>query len=442
MKTTKKASEQSDPNVAAAADSDKLQPAEAVDAISLIKNDHRKVETLFKQFEAASSNEQKGTVAQQICIELIVHAMIEEELFYPACRKAGVMHEMLDEAQVEHDGAKILINEILRQAPGDQFYDAKVQVLFEYVKHHVAEEEAPQKGILAAAQQAGIDLNQLGQHLQTRKSELMHAAQRGELPLAVPLTLHPQPQQQESKEHKKMDRYSNTSERDERGRFTRDDDDDGGRRYAQSERDDDRRYDRPRDERGRFESDEHHRRGRDDHYDYRRSRSYEDDDRRSSGGGRGWSGDPEGHSQAARRGWDEREPYRSRESNDDYDDRDRSRGSRRGWSGDPEGHAEAARRGWEERGSSRSRSDDEYNDRRRMSTGEGEGRGWYGDPRGHSEAARRGWDDRQYSSRPRSRDDDDGRRHSPRHDEGHGGWYGDSRGHAEAARRGWRDRDR
>ncbi len=407
---------------------------QSMDAITLIKNDHRKVEALFEQFENASSNQQKAEATKQVCTELIAHATIEEEIFYPACRAADVEDSMLDEAQVEHDGVKVLIRDLMRGAPDEPFYDAKVKVLAEYVKHHVAEEEEPNQGILAKAQRAGIDMDVLGQKLRTRKMELMRQAKEKGFGLPVPKSLHTTPQRygENPQEDRRMDR-STTRERDDQGRFVSDDDD-RGRRYSRSDREYDRRFDRPRDERGRFESDDDRRgwsRGRDEDDDYRRSRGrYEDDyedrprsrsrddDDWSRGGGRGWSGDSEGHAEAARRGWDERRSYRSRSRSDDDDRRGGSRSGRDeghgGWFGDSRGHSEAARRGWDERSSGqRGRWDEDDRVRSRASE------------RSRSE----GYDDRR---RSQSRDDD----------EGHGGWFGDSRGHAEAARRGWQHRDR
>ena len=123
-----------------------------VDAIQLLKNDHRTVERLFAQFEKEEAAEEKEQIAQQVCAALIVHAIIEEEIFYQACREANVAHEMLDEAQVEHDGAKVLIADVMTGSSDDKFYEAKVNVLAEYIKHHVAEEEQPENGILAKAE--------------------------------------------------------------------------------------------------------------------------------------------------------------------------------------------------------------------------------------------------------------------------------------------------
>src|SRR5687768_4391827 len=97
---------------------------EFTDAIALLKADHRTVEDLFEQYEKASGSA-KAKIAQQICVELKVHTMIEEEIFYPAFR-GKIDDDLLDEAYVEHDGAKVLINDIVAGKPGDDFYDAKV----------------------------------------------------------------------------------------------------------------------------------------------------------------------------------------------------------------------------------------------------------------------------------------------------------------------------
>ena len=114
--------------------------ASDTDPTELLKSDHRKVEQLFGSFEKATNADQKSQLAAQICTELMVHTLIEEELFYPAS-KGHVEQRLLDEAQVEHDGAKTLIIEIKAGLPADQFFDAKVKVLSEEIKHHVREEE-------------------------------------------------------------------------------------------------------------------------------------------------------------------------------------------------------------------------------------------------------------------------------------------------------------
>ena len=100
----------------------------------MLKADHRKVEGLFEQFENARGAKSKAKIAQQICTELMVHATIEEEVFYPAVKEA-VEEDIYAEAHVEHDGAKMLIAEILASSRDDEFYEAKVKVLSEEIKH-------------------------------------------------------------------------------------------------------------------------------------------------------------------------------------------------------------------------------------------------------------------------------------------------------------------
>ena len=106
------------------------------DAVALLKEDHRTVEDLFAQYEKASGDGRKQKLAIEICTELTIHAQIEEEIFYPAC-EGKVEEDLLKEAYVEHDGAKVLIGEIISGEPSDDFYDAKVKVLQEQIEHHV-----------------------------------------------------------------------------------------------------------------------------------------------------------------------------------------------------------------------------------------------------------------------------------------------------------------
>lgn len=145
--------------------------SKAMDAVALLKADHRKVEDLFETYEKSRSKTAKAKLAQQICMELTIHATIEEEIFYPSV-KGQVEDDMLDEAYVEHDGAKVLIGELLAGTPEDAFYDAKVKVLSEEIKHHVKEEEQ-RDGIFAQAKKAGADMMELGERLAARKAELM-----------------------------------------------------------------------------------------------------------------------------------------------------------------------------------------------------------------------------------------------------------------------------
>jgi hemerythrin superfamily protein len=155
--------------------------ADTQDAVALLKEDHRKVEQLFAQFEKAAGDGRKEKLAKQICLELTVHATIEEEIFYPAC-EGKIEDDLLKEAYVEHDAAKLLIAQIEAGGPDDDFYDAKVKVLQEEIEHHVEEEEKRLEGMFSQARKAGLDMDMLGEQLAARKSELMAQAESGTLP--------------------------------------------------------------------------------------------------------------------------------------------------------------------------------------------------------------------------------------------------------------------
>ena len=150
------------------------------DAIALLKADHREAEELFEQFEKARDDDRKEMLAKQVCNALKMHTIIEEEIFYPAFLTATQDLEIHHEAEVEHDGAKKLIAEIEASGPDDEYYDAKVKVLSEMIKHHVKEEEKP-GGMFAEARKADMDLQSLGERLMARKAELME-----EMPMEMP----------------------------------------------------------------------------------------------------------------------------------------------------------------------------------------------------------------------------------------------------------------
>ena len=140
------------------------------DAIALLKDDHRAVEKLFKDFEAAKGEGRKETLARRICLELTIHTKIEEEIFYPAC-DGKIDEDMLKEAYVEHDAAKLLMAEIeAGNGQTDDFFDAKVQVLSEQIEHHVKEEETE---LFPQVRKADLDLDALGEQLAERKKELL-----------------------------------------------------------------------------------------------------------------------------------------------------------------------------------------------------------------------------------------------------------------------------
>jgi hypothetical protein len=140
-------------------------------AISLLKKDHREVEGWFDEYEQLDDEGEKRELFNKIALALKVHTTIEEEIFYPE-ERGDVEEDMLDEAYVEHDGAKKLIAEIEAMQPDDEFYDAKVKVLGEYIKHHVKEEEQP-GGIFAQAKRGDEDLDAMGERMEARKEELM-----------------------------------------------------------------------------------------------------------------------------------------------------------------------------------------------------------------------------------------------------------------------------
>lgn len=150
------------------------------DAVALLKADHRLVEELFEKFEATNGKVTKAKLAQQICMELTVHQIIEEEIFYPGV-KEFIDEEIYGEAYVEHDGSKVLLAEILEGSPDDEFFDAKVKVLSEMIKHHVKEEEQ-RDGMFAQAKRNGADLVALGQAMTARKQELTATFKRSGLP--------------------------------------------------------------------------------------------------------------------------------------------------------------------------------------------------------------------------------------------------------------------
>jgi hemerythrin superfamily protein len=142
------------------------------DAIALLKADHRQVEGWFSQFESTNSSSRKQDLAQKICTALKAHAVIEEEIFYPAFLEATQEQDIHHEAEVEHDGAKKLIAQIEGSGPDDEYFDARVTVLSEMIKHHVKEEEQ-RDGMFAKARQAEMDLVALGEQLAARKAQIM-----------------------------------------------------------------------------------------------------------------------------------------------------------------------------------------------------------------------------------------------------------------------------
>ncbi|MEP6885558.1 MAG: hemerythrin domain-containing protein [Gammaproteobacteria bacterium] len=143
------------------------------DAIAMLTADHKKVKQLFSKFDKlkdAGTDDEKTHLVARICNELKIHTTIEEEIFYPAVRKAIDDADLMDEAFVEHAGAKDLIEQLEGADPADDLYDAKVTVLGEQIDHHVREEEGD---MFPKAKKTKVDTDALGAKMLKRKRELM-----------------------------------------------------------------------------------------------------------------------------------------------------------------------------------------------------------------------------------------------------------------------------
>jgi hemerythrin superfamily protein len=143
------------------------------DAIAMLVADHKRVKKLFAQFDNVkddASDKEKSGIVSLICQELVIHTTLEEEIFYPAVRAAIDDADQMDEAVVEHAGAKELIAQLQAARPEDDLYDAKVTVLGEQIDHHVSEEEG---SMFPKARGAGVDTMELAGRMQARKSELL-----------------------------------------------------------------------------------------------------------------------------------------------------------------------------------------------------------------------------------------------------------------------------
>ncbi|MCG2584412.1 hemerythrin domain-containing protein [Massilia sp. TS11] len=143
------------------------------DALEMLHADHERVLALFREFTSLKTSDdadpRRAELADEICYVLQLHTQLEEELFYPAVRAASEQDELLDEAEVEHAGAKDLISQLEVMYPGDDHYEATVAVLSEEVERHIETEEL---NIFPAARQARLDLNELGARMAQRRAEL------------------------------------------------------------------------------------------------------------------------------------------------------------------------------------------------------------------------------------------------------------------------------
>jgi hemerythrin superfamily protein len=140
------------------------------DATALLRADHKRVSELFAEYEKTQSSAKKKQVVSQICTELSVHAQVEEEIFYPAVKRALKDKELVPEATVEHASLKALVAEVEGVEPNGEMFDAKIKVLSEYVKHHVKEE---QNEMFPKAKATGLNMAELGAKLSERKAQLL-----------------------------------------------------------------------------------------------------------------------------------------------------------------------------------------------------------------------------------------------------------------------------
>lgn len=139
------------------------------DAIALLRADHKLVSGLFDEYEKTRSAAKKTSLVAQICSELTIHAQVEEEIFYPAVKKALKDKELVPEATVEHATLKNLIGQVEGVAPDGEMFDAKIKVMSEYVKHHVKEE---QNEMFPKAKASKLDMAELGARIAERKLQL------------------------------------------------------------------------------------------------------------------------------------------------------------------------------------------------------------------------------------------------------------------------------
>ena len=144
-----------------------------MDAITLLKRDHRTVEELFKRFEKAGdrANTQKRQIVDRIIEELSVHAVIEEQVLYPVARAAvsGAEDTVLESLE-EHHIVKWVLSELEGMQPTEERFDAKVTVLIENVRHHVEEEEKDWFPQVRAAM-GRKELQELGERMEAAKAE-------------------------------------------------------------------------------------------------------------------------------------------------------------------------------------------------------------------------------------------------------------------------------
>ena len=155
----------------------KAQTGEARDAVDFLMDDHKRVDKLFRDFEDVDRNDPDAVqeLVEIACMELQIHSILEEEIFYPAVRARvddddREHTDLLNEAEVEHETVDDVIAKLQELEPDDAMYAAYFNVLAEYVKHHVKEEETT---LFPYVRELGLDLAQLGEEMRTRREELL-----------------------------------------------------------------------------------------------------------------------------------------------------------------------------------------------------------------------------------------------------------------------------
>ena len=144
----------------------------STDAIDLLKQDHDRVEKTFKEFEKMDRQDAEACreLIGRVCEDLTVHTTLEEEIFYPAVREAIDDEDLMNEAAVEHETARMLIEQLQNMGPDDPNYFATFTVLGEYVLHHVKEEEGE---MFPEVKKTDLDLEELGGRMRARMEDLM-----------------------------------------------------------------------------------------------------------------------------------------------------------------------------------------------------------------------------------------------------------------------------
>jgi hemerythrin-like domain-containing protein len=164
----------------------------AVEAIDMLRQDHDRVQKAFREFERLAHEDAEACheLVLSVCEELKIHATLEEDIFYPAVYDAIDDEEIMSQAAVEHETARMLIEQIENMPEDDPNYHATFKVLGEYVRHHIREEEGE---MFPAARKTGVDFAALGARMRERREELMGETEKAANPMPASTARTPQP---------------------------------------------------------------------------------------------------------------------------------------------------------------------------------------------------------------------------------------------------------